>query len=148
MVLDEQMTVVEQIGDLGLDAFFAGRPFAVGPRRSPSADLGKRGLQLPANLGHGLEDGLVQFGDDVKLTDLMANRTEDFGNRRGIQRRTVGSDALQAQPTSLQSFLEPREEPGDVFLSGIVIEDFVDQSFEPMVIHDRQNASYSSSAAM
>jgi hypothetical protein len=140
VVLDEQMTVVKQIGNLRFDAFLAGRQFAVGPRRSPSADLGKRGLQLTANLGHGLEDGLVQFGDDVELADLMADRPEDFGHGRGVQLRTVGGDALQAQPTSQQGFLKPREEPDDVFLRGIVIEDFVDQSFEPMVVHDRQNA--------
>ena len=86
VALDEQMTVIKQIGNLGRDASLAGGQFAVGPRRSSATELGKRRLQLTANRGHGLEDGLVQLGDDVKLADLMACRREHLGDGRGIQR--------------------------------------------------------------
>jgi hypothetical protein len=140
VVLDEQVAVIEQIGDPGLDAFFAGRQLAVGPRGAAPADVGQRGLQLPANLGHGLEDGLVQFGQNVELADLMADRTEYLDDGPGIQRRSIGGNALQAQPMGFQGILEPREEPCDVLLGRVVVEDFVDQAFEPVVVHDGQHA--------
>lgn len=140
VVLDEQMAVVKQVGDPGLDTFLSGRQLAVDPRGAAPADVGHRGLQLPADLGHGLEDGLVQFGQDVELADLMADRAEYLDDGRGIQRRSIGGNALQAQPTGSQGVLEPREEPCDVLLARAVVEDFVDQAFEPVVVYDRQHA--------
>ena len=36
--------------------------------------------------------------------------------------------------------MEPPKEPGDVLFGGVVVEDFVDQPPEAVVIHDRQHA--------
>ena len=140
VVLDEQMAVVKQVRDLLFDAFLAGSQLAVGPRGSAPADLGQRAFELSSDLGHGLQDGLVEFGQDMELTDLMTDRAKHLGDGRRVQRRTVGGDAVQAQPTGFQDFLEPHEELGDVFLGGIMVENLIDQALEPMVVHDRQDA--------
>ncbi len=99
VVLDEQMAVVEQIGDLGFEAFLAGRQFAVGRRRPAAAEFGQRGLQLSPHLCHGLQDGLVDVGDDVELADLVRNRSKDVGDGRGIQGRAIGRDAFDPSST-------------------------------------------------
>ena len=140
VVLDEQVAVVEEIGDLGLDAFLAGCQFAVCRRWPAPADLGQRGLQLPTNLGHRLQDGLVEFGDHVELADLVRDRTKDLSDGFGIQRRPIRGDAFEAQVAGLQGLMEPREELRDVFFGWIMVQNLVDQTREPMVVHDRQNA--------
>ena len=48
----------------------------------PCPSFGGR-LQFSAGLGDGLEDGLGDLGDDVKLADLVANLAEDGGKALG-----------------------------------------------------------------
>jgi len=40
----------------------------------------QRDPHVSVNLGHGLEDGLVQSGQDVELADLVRNRAKDLSN--------------------------------------------------------------------
>lgn len=140
MVLDEQMTMVEQVGDLAFDPFLGGNQFSMSPRGPSPADLRQGGLQVPTSLGYGMQDGLGQFCQDVELADLVRDRAEDLGNGGWVQWRTVGGDASQAQAASLQCLLEPLKELGDVFGRRVVIKDLVEQPLEPMVVYDRQDA--------
>jgi len=71
VVLDKKMTVLEQVGDFLFEAFLAGGQLTVGRRRPAPAEFRQRRFELAADLGHGLEDVFVQFGDHVELADLM-----------------------------------------------------------------------------
>ena len=92
-MLDEQMSVFEEIGDPILDSFVlscrllcpgAGRPSA-GPFRLLL-------LEFLASLGDGVEDGPGDLLEDVEFTELMLHLAKDLANRFGIQRGTVGGD--------------------------------------------------------
>ena len=140
VALDEQMTMVEQVGDLAFDPLLGGSQFSAGPRGPAPADLRHGGLPFPTSLGHGMQDGLGQFRQDVEFADLVRDRAEDLGNGGWVQRRAVGGDASQAQAASLQRLLEPLKELGDVLGRRVVIEDLVEQPLEPMVVYNRQDA--------
>ena len=105
----------------------------------PRGNLGA-GRQTLAFLGHGRgADRLVHLVQDVELADLMRHRTEDCGDRLGIQRRAVGRDPLEDQPACLQGRPEAAEERLDVDLGRVAVQDVVGQPFEGAVIDDRQD---------
>ena len=81
--------------------------------------------QLLADPSNGAEDGLVQLRQDMELTDLMLHRAEDLGDRPWIQVRTVGGDPAEGQPPAGQGRPEASEEPPDIPMSRVVVEDFV-----------------------
>jgi len=140
VMLDKQVAVVEQAGDPGLDAFLAGRQSAPGCRRPAPTELGQSSFQLSPHLRHRLQDGLVDLGNDVELANLMRDRPQHLCDGCGIQLRAVGGDALEAQAAGRQGAAEPQEEFRDVFLGGVVVEYLVDQTFEAMIVDDRQDA--------
>ena len=108
-----------------------------------ASQLGGAGSQVLSELGNRGEDRLIHFLDDMKGAELMRHRTEDRGDRLGIQRRTVGRDPLEDQPARLQGQLEAAEERLDVLGGRIAVEDLVGEPLEGAVVDDRQDAERS-----
>jgi len=132
--------MLKQVSDLAFEAFLAGGQFTVGPRGPTPADLGQRAFESPADLGDGLENGFREFRQDVELTDLMLDRAEHLDDGSRIERRAVGRDALNLQPSGDQGLLKPPEEPQDVFFGRVVVEDLVQEPLEAVVVDNRQDA--------
>lgn len=140
MVLDKEVAMLEQVRDLGFDTLLAGRLGAIGLLDPPPAQFGRFGPELAAHRGHGLEDGFVHLGDDMELTDLMPDVSKHLGDGRWVQVRPIGGDAAEFEAPGPQGLMEPGEEPRDVFQGRRVVQDLIDQAFEPAVVHDRQDA--------
>ena len=106
VVLDEQMTMLEQIGDLLLRAACVAGPPAW-PRSPWTAARGPAWAFVAASflrtLATARKHRLGQFRDDVELADLMRHVAEHLGNRLWIQGRTIGGDAPQRQPAQLRA---------------------------------------------
>ena len=94
-------------------------------RGTTPRQLGGTGRQVLAELGHGREDRLGHFFEDMECTKLMRHIAEDCGDRLRIKRRAVGGDPLEDQTVRLQGGLEAAEERFDVLVGGVVIEDLV-----------------------
>ena len=138
--LDEQVPVREQLTHLLLEPLLAPSG-TLGRLRAGTAprQFGGAGRQTLAFLGHGREDCLVHLVQDVELADLMRHRTEDCGDRLGVQRRAVGRDTLDGQPACLQCLAEAAEECLNVDLGRVAVQDVVEQPLEGAVIDDRQD---------
>ncbi len=78
--------------------------------------------------------------DGVEPADLMLHGAEDLGNRLRIEFRAVGGDPAKGQPSAGQGRPEAAEEPPDVPVSRVVVEDLVAQPLEGAVIDDRPDA--------
>ena len=98
------------------------------------------GGQVFAHLGHGPQDRLGQFFDDVEFADLVGHVAEHRPQRLGIQGRAIGGDAVQRQAAQPQGHPEAVEERRDVLVIGIVIEHLVQEPFEGAVVDDGQDA--------
>lgn len=141
MMLDKEVTVVEEIGDLSfkplLDpcapgGFPASRTTAV-PGGDPDADRFPYLCYCP-------QDRLGQVGDDVELANLMRDRSEDLQDRLGIESRTVSRDPKELQAAAIEDQLEATEERQDILVGWIMVENFVDNPLELPVVHDREHA--------
>lgn len=137
----EQVAVLEQIADLLLDPPLTagGTPGRLRGGTTPR-QLGGRGRQALAQLGHSTEHRLGDFLEDVEGAKLMRHSTEDGGDRLRIQRRAVGRDPLEGQAPRLQGRVESAEERLDVLVGRVVIENLVDDPLEGAVIDDREDA--------
>ena len=85
------------------------------------------------------------------MADLMRHRTEDCGDRFGVQRRAVGRDPLDGQPACLQGLAEAAKECLDVDLGRVAVQDVEDSRLKVRLstIDRTQNGpSYNSSAAI
>jgi len=143
-MFDEQMTVIEQVGDLLLDPLLAFGRLLCCHRWPAPVQLGHRGLQLLTRLGHGAKHGLGQFFDDVEFADLVSNLVaEHLGNRHRIQRRSISGDTPQRPATLIQLLLETSEEPNDVFMCRIVVEHLVEKALKVAVVHNREHTERS-----
>jgi len=140
-VLNKQMTVFKQIGDLVGDPFLgACGTFRDHRGRATAGELRHRRRQLLADFCSRTQHRLGQFRDHVKLTDLVSYCAENLGNRPGIQGRTVGCDSLQRHVPCLQGGVQAPEERHDVRLFRAVVEHLVQDPFECPVIDHRQYA--------
>ena len=101
---------------------------------------GQPGRQLLANPGHGVQNRVGQFLDDVELADLVGNGTEDQGNGLRVKRPTIGCDPPQCQAADIQLFLELGQESGDVHGRGRVVQHTIAQTAEVAVVHKTQHA--------
>jgi hypothetical protein len=90
VVFHEEMTMLEQVADLPLQAPASAdlplRLRCAGPSPSELRLLRRQAL---ADRSDGVEDGLVQLRQDVEATDLVLDRAEDLENRPRVQVRTV-----------------------------------------------------------
>ena len=77
----------------------------------------------------GTQDALGQFLEDMEGTNLMGNVTKDGAERRGIERRAIGGDALEAQVAIGHCRLQALEKGGDVVMGGIMIENLIEHPF-------------------
>ena len=77
----------------------------------------------------GTQDALGQFLEDMEGTNLMGNVTKDGAERRGIERRAIGGDALEAPVAIGQCRLQALEKGGDVVMGGIMIENLIEHPF-------------------
>jgi hypothetical protein len=105
--------------------------------------VGELGLlrgQVLADRSDGVEDSLVQLGQDVEATNLVLDRAEDLGNGLWIELRTVRGDPVEAQPAARQGRLGPPEGRPDIPVSRVVVENLVAQTLEGAVVNDRQDA--------
>jgi len=129
--------VLEQLADLALDPLLAS---CGGSRRlrSGTASRQLRGLgrQALAQFGHGPEDRLGDFLEDVKCAELMRHLAEDRGDRPGVERRAIGRDPMEDQAASLQGRVEAAEERLDVAVGRVVVEDLIDEPPEGPVVDD------------
>ena len=139
-MLNEQVAALKEISDLLLDSLLPANKPPSGFRWSPTAQFGQGCGQRFAYLGHRFQNGLGEFCDGMKLAYLVRNLAEDLDDGHWIERRTVGGDAGQVKPTSVQGLLEASKEPGDIFMGRVVVKNFVDQPLEGMVVHDGKNA--------
>jgi hypothetical protein len=141
MTPDEQVTVLEQIADLLLDPLLTagGTPGGLRGGTAPR-QLGGLGGQAFPQLGHGTEDRLGEFLEDVECAELMRHLAEDRGDRLGIERRAVGGDPLEDQAPHRQGGLEAAEERLDVHVGRVVVEDLSDEPLEGAVVDDREDA--------
>jgi hypothetical protein len=141
IVLDEEITMFEEVGDFLLQALsLAGRVFGLRRRWPPTLRGSLAFGQSFSHLGRGSQDRLGQFFDDVELADLMGHIAEHYTQRLGIQGRTVGCDTLQLQAAQLHCHSEPAEESGDVSVVGIVIEHLEEEPLEGAIVDDGQDA--------
>lgn len=111
-----------------------------GFRRSSTSQFGHRGRQRFAHLGQGLQDSFGELRDGMELAYLVRNLAEYFSDGRWVERRTVGRNARESEPTSVQGLLEAPEEPGDIFMGWIMVKHFVDQPPERVVVYNGENA--------
>src|SRR3954449_4064330 len=135
------MTMLEQVPDSPIEVPSPpDLPFRL---RRDGAPEGERRLlrgQALAHLSDGTEDRLVQFRQDVEPADLMLHGAEDLRDRLRIKLRAVGGDPAKGQPAAGQGRPEAAEEPPDIPLSRVVVEDRIAQPLEGAVIDDRQDA--------
>lgn len=139
-MFDEQVPVLEQVGDLSLEAFLLAR----GPARrfgggASAFEPGLPLLQRPTRLCYSLDDSLVYLFDNVKLADLVRDYPEDIGNRLGVEWRAVGGDALKLQAACVECRLESLQEAPDILLGWVVIEDFIEQAPEIVVVYNGEH---------
>jgi hypothetical protein len=113
-----------------------------GRRRTPATELRFGGGQLLADFGYRTQYRLRQFLQDVKLAELVWHIPENLRNRLGIQRRTVGRDALKRQSALVECRLKRAEETFDVGACGIVIQNLVADSPERVVVDDREDTKW------
>src|SRR5262249_31089193 len=138
--LHEPMAMLEQVPHLLLQMPASpGLPFRLRCAGAPARQLRLLRGQLLADPSDGAEDGLVQLRQDMEATDLMLHRAEDLGNRPWIQVRTVGGDSAEGQPPAGQGRPEAAEDPPDIPMSRVVVEDLVTQPLEGAVVDDRQD---------
>ena len=137
----EEVAVLEQFTDLLRDPLLkpGGLSRRLGAGTAPR-QLGSRGGQILAELGHGAKNLLGHFLEDVECAELMRHRTEDRGDRLGIQWRTVGRDPLEGQSPRRQVGLKTAEERLDIDMGRGVVENFVEESREGPVVDDREDA--------
>jgi hypothetical protein len=140
-VLNKQVAVLKQVGDLLLQSLpltdgplggWCGRPTTL-PSRLTS------GQRFP-HLGHGPQDGLGQFLENMEFADLVRHVVEHRTQRLRIKRRTIGGDAQQGQFTVVQRLLESAQERLDVLVIRIVIEHLVDEPLKGAVVDDGQDS--------
>src|SRR5215470_7876145 len=135
------MTMLEQVADLPLEVPASpGLPLRRRRARPPARELRLLRGQVLADRSDGVEDSLVQLGQDVEATHLVLDRAEDLGNRLRIQLRTVGGDPVKAQPAARQGGLESPEERLDIPVSRVVVKDLIAEPLEGAVVNDRQDA--------
>jgi hypothetical protein len=151
-MLDEMVAMLEEIGDFLLQSlplacgsfgFDGGRPATLHGRLP-------RG-QFFADLGHGPQNRLGQFLDNVELADLMRHIAEHHLQRLGIKRRSIGRYAFQSPATLAEHCLKPTQEGRNVRMIRIVIQDLIEERLKVRLstIDSTQNGpSYNSSAAM
>jgi hypothetical protein len=133
--------MLEQLADLPPDPLLAPRGLLRRLRSgTATSQLWGAGGQSLSELGDGGEDRLVHFLDDMEGAELMRHRTEDRGDRLGIQRRAVGRDPLEDQAARLQGLMEAAEERLDVLGGRIAVEDPVGEPLEGAVVDDREDA--------
>ena len=124
VVPHEQMTMLEQVPDLPIEVPSPpDLPFRLRCDGAPAGKLRLLRRQALADLSDGAEDRLVQFRQDVEPADLMLHGAEDLGNRLRIELRAVGGDPAKGQPSAGQGRAEAAEEPPDIPLSRVVVED-------------------------
>src|ERR1700722_3713105 len=117
------MTMLEQVPDLPIEVPAPpDRPFRL---RGDGAAAGELRLQRR---------------QDVEPADLMLHGAEDLRNRLRIKLRAIGGDPAKGQPPAVQGRPEAAEEPPDIPVSRVVVEDLVAQPLEGAVIDDRQDA--------
>ncbi len=140
-ISDKEVTMVKEVCDFLLESFLAAGVALLRLRgRTTAGQLGHLRPQRPAHLGHRLEHGFCQLRDDVEFTYLMRDRTEDFSDRDPIERRGVCGDAMEFQAPGGKGFLKPSEEPQDIRMLGIVVQDFIDETPEGSIVNDRKHA--------
>ena len=141
MMLDKEVTVIEEISDLPLEPLLDLCPLGRFPSSRTTSlscrDTRMDGLPYFCSCP---QDRLGQISDDVELADLVRDITEDLQDRLGIESRAVGRDSLEFQTTAIEDPLEATEEPQDICVCRVVIKDFVDEPFELSVVHDREHA--------
>jgi len=71
--------------------------------------VGLLGSEFLAHLGHGPQDGLIQVLRIWNSQIVMGHWAKDRENRRRIQGRPIGGDALHAQLPRLQGRLKALE---------------------------------------
>jgi len=115
------MSVFKQVGDFLLKVLALARQFTLGFRRASASQFRLLYRQLFARLGDRPQDGVGEVFQHMELADLMRNRAKDGQNRRGIQRRTIGSDAAHGQVAGLQHGLKALEKGEHIVLSRIMV---------------------------
>src|SRR3954467_6980867 len=134
----EEMTMREQVSALPLQVLAsAGLPLRLRRAGPPARELRLLRGQVLADLSDGVEDGLIQLGQDVEPTNLVLDRAEDLGNRLRIQLRTVGGDPAEGRPAAGQGGPEPPEERPDIPVSRVVVENLVAQPLEGAIVAER-----------
>ena len=137
----KEVTMLKEIRDFLLESFLAAGGALLRLRgRTTAGQLGHFRIQRLAHFGHRLEHGFCQLCDDVEFTYLMRDRTEDFSDRERIERRGVCGDALEFQAPGVKGFPEPSEEPQNIRMLGIVIQDFIDETPEISIVNNRKHA--------
>src|SRR6516165_11353895 len=135
------MTMLEQVPDFPIEV--PPPPDLLFRLRCDRAATGKLRLlrrQALADLSDGTEDRLIQFRQDVEPADLMLHGAEDLRNRLRIQLRAIGGDPAKSQPSAGQGRPEAAEEPPDIPMRRVMVEDLVAQPLEGAVVDDRQDA--------
>ncbi len=140
-MLDEEMTMVEEFGDLCFQLFLRpSAPPGLATSRSPSRCRGHLGSDGFAHLRHCPQNRQSEVGDDVEFADLVRDVAEDLQNGLRIQSGTVGGDPLELQASVIEDLLEAPEELQDVLVRGVMVEDVEDEPLETAVVHDREHA--------
>jgi hypothetical protein len=141
MMLDKEVAVFKEVADLLLKTFLqSGVLPCLWSPGATARGLGDSSADRLAYLGDSSEDRLRQLRDDMELANLVRDITEDLQDRLGIESRAVGRDSLEFQATAIEDQLEASEEPQDILVRRVVVEDFVENPLELSVIHDREHA--------
>jgi len=136
-MLHEQVAMLKQIGNLVFPFFLStGGLSGLGRRGTATVELGQFRLEVSSHLGHGFEDFPVDLLEDMELADLMGHAGEYPSQGFGIQRRTVGCNPSQGQPSTVQFRPEPTKKEGHIVMGGIVVQNLVEEPFEGAVIHN------------
>ena len=141
--LHEQMPVIKQVPNLLFDALpFSRSRFRSLCRWSSTLRLRNRTSQGAPNSRYSFQDGLVDFHQDVKHTDLMFYGSKNLFDWPRIQRGSICGDPLKTQSSLVQLVFESRQEPDDVFMRWVVIKEFKDQPSMMSIVYQREQAIF------
>lgn len=135
-MLHKQVAIFKQVRNFLLKPLALLRQFAFGAAGTPPPKFGLLGSEFFAHLGDRSQDGMVQFFQNMELTDLMGHVPENLRDCRRIERRAIGGDAPHRQLALLQDRLKAQEKRHHVDLGGRMVKHLVKQPLEASIVHD------------
>lgn len=127
-VLDKQITMLKEQSDpIAQTLRPAGLLLLLGSGGTTSGKFWDLLDQLFTHFGQSSQDIPRNFFEDMEFTNLMGGLRENSTEGFRIERGSVRGDAEDRQNSCGQHLMDAAEESQNIFLGGIVVEDFISQ---------------------